>query len=254
MAEEEKTNEEGEAPEEKKSKLPMMLGGGGVAVLGLAYLAATMAVPSPKVVRRFSGPFVVQLFEDKIHINLNEEGKKRFLQMNFNVVYTAYEEPYMAARVADPLYMPYVDDCIRRVCMLKKIDDVTGNNQDLFLQELRSSLGPIIFPVHVGATPKPTDRDEASGISPGLSIGKATFRSPFDEGLLYVDAVALTIRLGDGEEVTFEGTENDLELTDERGGIVYLDMTSITEEFKGEVPIGVHGTLREVLLKDLLIQ
>lgn len=258
MADEEKNENKGaeDAGEEKKSKKPLFLGGGIALLLGLAYVAATMAVPSPKEIRRYAGPFVVQLFPDKIHINLNEEGKKRFLQMNFNVVYMAYDEAYISARIADPLYSPYVHDCIRRVSMPKKIEDVMGGpaRTQLYTQEIRDAIGPILFPVHIGATVKATDQDLESGIAPGLSHSKATFRPPFDEGLLKIDSAAMTVQLGEGEAVEFKGTEDDLELTDELGRTLFLDVTGLNPEFSGDVSVGIHGAVREVLVKDLLVQ
>lgn len=257
MADEPKNeNEDAQEPQATKSKKPLFLGGGAVLLLGLAYLAATLAVPGQREIRRFKGPFVIQLFANKIHINLNVDGKKRFLQMNFNAVYTAYEESYVAARVADPLYLPYIDHAVRAVSMQKTIDDVMGGQTrtQLYLQEIREVVGPILFPVHVGPTEKPTDRDEASGLAPGLSIGEATFRVPFDQGRLFVDGPARTVRLGEGEPVEFDGSEDDLRVADEQGRVVYLDVTALEATFQGELPIGIKGSVREVLLKDLLVQ
>jgi hypothetical protein len=259
MADEEK--KEGAAPEATEAKAggkrkPLVLGAGFVVVLIAAYFAALMAVPSKHKERRFEGPFSLQLFNEKIHVNLAEEGKKRFLQMNFNVIFVAYEEAYVQHRVADPLYLPYVDDAVRRVSMLKTIDDLIGDKAatGIYLEEIREAIDPILFPVHVGNTEKPTAPDEASGIGPGLSIGKSTFRGPLDQHVLHVDGKARTVRLDDGPEVAFQGDEHDVEVRDAQDRTVYLDVSAFEEGFQGDLPIGVHGQVREILLKDLLIQ
>jgi flagellar basal body-associated protein FliL len=179
MAEQEK---QAEQPPPKGGKKKLMLVGGGVGLLGFAYLAAMMAMPAASEVRRFAGPFVVPLFDEKFHTNLDEEDHTRFLQMNMNLVFVAYEEQYVATRRADPLYKSYMLDAILRVSFTKRIDQVLGDQVALgvYLEEIRAAVDPILFPVHVGEGEKATALDPDSGLGPGLSLEDSTFRGSFD--------------------------------------------------------------------------
>jgi hypothetical protein len=256
MAEEEKN----EAPPKEKKPAKKgkkgLLVGGFVGLLGFAYLAAMMAIPAGNEVRRFAGPFVVPLFDEKFHTNLDDEDHTRFLQMNMNLVVVAYEEAYVAARRLDPLYQSYMLDAILRVSFTKRIDQVLGDQVALgvYLEEIRTAVDPILFPVHIGEGMKPTELDPASGLGPGLSIEDASLREAWDEHVLHVDAAARTLRLDEGPEVPFQGREDDLEVRDDRGRAVFIDVTGIVEDFVGEVKVGTKGRLRKVLAKDLLVQ
>ena len=260
MAEEQenKTEETPAADEVKPAggKKKLFLGGGVVGLLGAAYLAATMAVPSTDQPRRFQGPFVIPLFEDKFHVNLDEDGYTRFLQMNVNLVYVAYEEAYVTARIADALYQPYLRDAMLQASFTKRIEEVLGDQVVLtvYLEEIRDAVDPILFPVHVGTGSKPTDLDIESGVGPGLSIGDSTFRGRYDEHVLHVDLPAGTVRLDEGPDGPFAGHEEDLEVTNAEGLTLFLDMTAVEEEFQGEISVGVQGRVRKILAMDLLVQ
>ena len=115
-------------------------------------------------------------------------------------------------------------------------------------------LDPILFPVHIGATGLPLDRDEASGLRPGVSFDEATFRGRFHDHLLKVDAVAQTLQIDDGPVFEFEGDEEDLELHTAAGRTVYVDVTEIVGDFQGEVKVGVHGRIRQLFASDLIAQ
>jgi hypothetical protein len=246
---------EAEAAAPARKPKALKLGVGAAIILALAFAAVTLGVPGEGEARRFAGPFVVPLFEEKVNSNLAEEGRKRFLQMNMNVVYDAYEEAYVVARIGDPLYMPFLRDAVLRVNITKNVDQVFDRvSMSTYLEEIREAVEPILFPVHVGDTARPTDRDPESGLTPGLSMNEATFRGALDEHVLVVDAVAGTLRLGEGPETAFEGGESDLEVRDERGRTLYLDVTSLEEGFRGEVPVGVKGRVRRILCQDFLVQ
>ena len=49
--------------------------------------------------------------------------------------------------------------------------------------------------------------------------------------------------------ILFQGDEDDLEVRSAVGDTVYIDVTHAMPEFKGEVQIGVHGKLRNVILE-----
>lgn len=254
MADEEK--KDAAAPEKKPRGKKGLILGGVVGLLGFAYVAAMMAVPAKDNVRRFDGPFVVPLFDEKFHTNLDDEDHTRFLQMNMNLVFVAYEEAYVAARRIDPLYQSYMLDAILRVSFTKRIDQVLGDQVALgvYLEEIRTAVDPILFPVHVGAGEKPTALDPESGLGPGLSIEDSTLREGWDEHVLHVDATAGTLRLDEGPETAFQGHEDDLEVRDDRGRSVFVDVTAVVKDFQGEVKVGTKGRLRRVLANDLLVQ
>ena len=75
---------------------------------------------------------------------------------------------------------------------------------------------------------------------------KSTFRGRFHDHVLHVDAVNKTLKLGDGDETTFNGSEEDLVIYSVDGRSLYLDVTQIEPEFVGEIQVGVMGIAREV--------
>ncbi|MEM7516210.1 MAG: flagellar basal body-associated FliL family protein [Planctomycetota bacterium] len=239
----------------KKSKKGLILGGGVLGVLGAAYLAATMAVPSPPVQHRFAGPFVSPLSEENISVNLADNDHKRYLRLGLTVEYYSYEADYFLNRTADPLYQPYLMNALQHVTNSRHRSEVSGEtNRMIFLEEIAEAIDPVLFPIHIGATTAPFDQDVDSGLKPGYSMSEGTFRGKFHEHLLIVDAVEQTVRIDGGPVVDFEGDETDLEVPDERGRTIYLNVSELTEGYQAEIPVGAHGRVQRILVEDFLIQ
>lgn len=234
---------------------PALLGGGALALVGLAYLVATLAVPTTREVRLFHGPFVAPLTQDKLTVNLRDEGNKRFLVMNLNVVFDAYEQDYVQRRALDPLYVAQLKNALLGLASRRSRTEVLGEaSQPIFLEEVRDAVEELVFPVHVGRGASPFQADPESGLAAGRTIEASTFRGPFDLNQLKVDTGARTIAWGDGEPVPYEGHETNLELRSPDGQTLYVDVTGAVPGFEGEVPIGVLGRLRQVLWNEVLVQ
>ncbi len=261
MADEEKNeNEEAEGAAEgeeepTKSKKPLILGGGVFALVAVAWIASMMAVPAVVKVPSYSGPFVAPLTDQQIQVNLKGEGARRFLVMSLNAVYDAYEEPYVAGRMTDALYMPLFMDAVIDIGSRKDREQVTSQaDRDIFKQELRTAVDPILFPVHIGTAMTPYEKDDLSGLGPGESIYDATLRGPHHEHVVHIDALEKTIQLDEGDVVTYEGTESNLELIGSMGKVVFVDVTDIDPEFVGDVNVGVQGRIRRLTFSELLVQ
>lgn len=258
MADEEEKPEgaEEENGEEKSgNKKPLVLGGGVLALVAVAYIASLMAVPGAPKEQSFSGPFVAALSERKIQVNLLGESGKRFLVMSLNAVFEAYEEAYIAERLADPLYMPLVSDALIDIGSQKERQEISSlADRDAFKEEIRIALDPILFPVHCGDAVTPYATDTASGVAPGDSTYEGTLRGPLFEHVLHVSVPDRTIQLDNGEPVTFVGGESNLQVRNEMGRHVFLDVRNIKEGFEGEVSIGVRGRIRQIKFSELLVQ
>jgi hypothetical protein len=246
----------------------LLLGGGGiVAVLGLALALALMGVPvkQPEV-PRLEGPFVTGLSKSDIQVNLSGEGSKRYLVMRLNAEYYAYDEAYVAGRLAggdgteaaaseDPLYTATLQDAMLRLAATKTRDQVTDPVMiDAFLEELREAVDPVLFPVCIGDSKSQRQRDSVSGLRTGDSTLESSLRGLLHESALLVDAAAKTISLDGGPPVRFEGTERDLRVVSKDGASAYVDVTGIVPEFSGEVPIGVPGRVRGIYRESFLVQ
>ena len=262
MAEEEKQeqeeaaaaeNAEGEAP---KKKTGLLIGGGAVAVLALAFAASIMAVPSKPEIKRLKGPLTSPLTEEAFNVNLRDNQSKRYLKFKLHCEYYAFSKEYFASRLADPLYFPRLKDSVVRISASRSVEEVTGKvNQPQFLQELVEVIDIDMFPIHIGKTAIPSDKHEESGLKTGFSASDATFRGYFYEHVLIVDAMRKTIQLDkDGPVTEFEGTETDLEIESVDGKTLYVDVTELKEEFVGEVMVGVFGTLHNLLVEEWILQ
>ncbi|MBL8858710.1 MAG: flagellar basal body-associated FliL family protein [Planctomycetes bacterium] len=257
-----------EAP--KKSKKGLMFGGGGALVVILGALAATMAKPEKKVERHLlRGPFVSNLSKNEITVNLAGEGSKRYLVMELNVEYFAYEESYVTARLGtgavkgdaagapsgDPLYLAMLQDALLKIAARKTRDQVTDQVQiDTFLEEVRVAVDPLLFPVCVGDSHGQTMPDTVSGLRVGESIATATFRGMLHDHEIVVNALEKTVRLDDGPAVGYQGTERDLRVENPQKEYVFLDVTTLKPEFVGKVPIGLAGKVRQIYRKKFLVQ
>ncbi|MDA1264771.1 MAG: flagellar basal body-associated FliL family protein [Planctomycetota bacterium] len=256
MADKEKPDEEAVAEGEenaeeqpKKNRGPLKL------LLGIGLLVATggtlamMAIPAKEKEHKFGGPFFANLGEE-IVVSTPDGNGTRYVKFRSDCEYAAYEQSYFAARVADPFYLPYLKSKAQLVASSRSIEDTAiGPGREEFAAALRTKLEPIIFPVHIGKTANALDIDAKSGIRPGVSHHMATFRGRFYDHTLHVDVPAGILRLGDGPEITFRGDEDDLEVRSAIGDTVYVDVTHAQPGFQGELQIGVHGKLRNVILE-----
>lgn len=257
---------ESEAPEETqaaaeateasaKSKKPIVFLGAALGIVALAFVAVQMAAPKADETPHFQGPFNAELFPDKFQVNLAGNGQKRYLQFVLNVIYEAYEENAVIERAQDPLYEPFLQSTALAVCSSKTVDQIQGRaNKEALMEELRAELEPVLFPVFLGEAKQALGADPESGLRPGDSVDEATFRGRYYEHVLVVDPVAKTIRLDEGEPVTYTGEETDLCVRAPDGSTLYLDVTGLDPEFAGEIHVGVKGRIRRVLPKYFLVQ
>lgn len=90
----------------------------------------------------------------------------------------------------------------------------------------------------------PSGGDTVSGVRPAsTSAALDTVIGPAGAHKLTIDAVAKTIKLNNGDAVSYTGSETDLAVNDGSGGIVHLDATGIGSSFQGQVSIASTGSL-----------
>jgi flagellar basal body-associated protein FliL len=262
--EEKKTPEEGGAapgasPPTAKRK-GLFLGGGVVGLIGLAWALALVAVPSgnghPEPKHRIAGPFMADISPTAgFQVNLSGDGGKHYLSLKLNVEVDAFEESYATSRASQPLYQAKLTDAVLRTASQKtkgELDNAVG--REVFRDELRVALDPVLFPVHVGDEHLPEGAHEESGLRPGRSCARASMRSLFFEHGLHLDVPRKLVRLDDGKDVPFQGDETDLFVADARGKGVYLDMSGLAPDFVGRVPVGTFGRVRNVYFNTFLTQ
>jgi hypothetical protein len=221
----------------------------------LAFLASMAMSPKPLEYKVFGGDYVTPVSSGDITTNLRGSGSKRFVSLKMNANYEAYDEAYVAARITDPVYSARITDAVLEASSRRTVEEISeGALREVFREELRRAIEPILFPVHIGMSPTPAGSDPLSGIGPGDSIYNSTLRTPLYDGKLFVDAPAGTLRLGDGPEYRITGKEHDLRLEDGRGDYVYLDVTELAPNFRGQVLIGTHGRVRELFFENYTIQ
>ncbi|QDU70035.1 flagellar basal body-associated FliL family protein [Engelhardtia mirabilis] len=250
----EPASEEELAAKAQKKKL-IKIAGGAVGLVLMAWVASVVAKPAPEEYKEFLGPWVAPVTPSKIQTNLRGDGSKRFLIMQANAMFEAYDEVYATTRTADPIYMALIKDAMLEISSKRTVDDVMGGAmRDVFKRELRDAIDKLMFPVHIGDAVNPADPDSQTGIKPGFSIYESTLRTPLYDLKLFVDAPVGTLRLGDGPEVRFTGEERDLRVEDGSGYTVYLDLTELDPTFHGQIRVGTHGRIRELLFEDYAVQ
>ena len=259
MAEEETPAEENAEEEAAQSsgKKGLKLGVIALLLVSIAGVGAVMAVPGDDRIPTFDGPFVMPLaFEvDAMTVNLSGEGARRFLVMDLKVEFDAYEEPYGSVRIADPLYLAKLQDTLLTIASQKTPDEVLEiGTQEIFIEQLTTSIEPLLFPVHIGDTETPMMMDDDSHLRPGISSFESTMRNPIFNQVITVDAPGKTLQLADGEPTGFNGTEEDLMLKDASGRTVFVNVTGIDETFVGEIPVGVKGRVRSLYKVKFIIQ
>jgi len=238
----------------------VLLGGGVVGLIALAWALSLVAVPAGGKHdgggHRIGGPFVADVSPSAgFQVNLAGDGGKHYLSLKLDVEVDAFEEGYATARATQPLYQAKLTDAVLRTAAQKtkgELDNAVG--REVFREELRVALDPVLFPVHVGDEHAPENAHEESGLRPGPSIARSSLRGLFYEHALHVDSARRLVRLDRGKEVTFQGDETDLFVSDERGKGVYVDVSALHGDFVGEVPVGTFGRVRNVYFNTFLTQ
>jgi flagellar basal body-associated protein FliL len=238
----------------------MFLGGGIVGLIGLAWALSIVAVPSggghDEKAHRIGGPFMADVSPSAgFQVNLAGDGGKHYLSLKLNVEVDAFEEGYATARASQPLYQAKLTDAVLRTASQKTKGELdNGVGREVFRDELREALDPVLFPVHVGDEHSPEAAHEESGLRFGRSVARSSMRGLFYDHVLHVDATKKSLRLDDGNELTFLGDEPDLFVADARGKGVYVDVGGLHADFVGTVPVGTFGRVRNVYFNTFLTQ
>jgi flagellar basal body-associated protein FliL len=265
-AEENKSPEQTAAPTDGAAaasnlarKKGLFLGGGVVGLIALAWALSIVAVPSSghhEEQHHIGGPFVAEVSPSAgFQVNLSGDGGKHYLSLKLNVEVDAFEESYAGARASQPLYQAKLTDAVLRTASQKskgELDNAVG--REVFRDELRIALDPVLFPVHVGDEHAPDDPHAPSGLRFGRSIARSNMRGLFYEHALHLDVARKSIRLDDGKDISFHGDEADLFVADARGKGVYVDVSSLQEDFVGDIGVGTFGRVRNVYFNTFLTQ
>jgi flagellar basal body-associated protein FliL len=236
--------------EEAGAKRPkkLMLAGGVASVMASAGIAAMLAIPSRTTTLNYAGPFSHILFEEQFTCNIEEDGHTRFLQMKPVAKVMAYDSDYMEIRTEDELYAPEVENAVFSVASTKTLEEIYGDiNKSTFSEELRDALDPVLFPVHIGDSRLPWDIDSGSGLRPGLSSDKNSFRGRFHEHALHVNAVGRELWIDDGPKTPFDEGGLDVRIVSSEGDVIFVDTSGLEEGFVGKVKLGVKGQIKSIL-------
>lgn len=260
---------EGEA-KPAKSKTPMLVGGGALAMVALGWVLALMAVPKKhdEPPAHLEGPFVARLSKTEIQVNLAGESSKRYLVMMLNGEYMAYDESYVNGRlgiaggagghdapVEDPLYTIQLKNALLSLASTRTREQVTDPVQiESFLEEARRAVEPVLFPCYLGDSHSPHHADSMSGLRLGDSMDNTKMRGLLHDHHIEVDRAAKKLRFDEGAPVAFEGEERDVKLVNEGGDEVWVDLSELKEGFSGKVDVGVPGRLRKIYRESFLVQ
>ncbi len=253
-------DEEGAATEEggkKKSKGNIKLLGGVIGLIGAGTILAVMAMPKTAKTPTFVGPAMHVFLPDADMVgNPLDDNFSRYIKFKPSCSYMAYDLAYPEARRQDPHYETILKQAMQFTISQYRIDEVmAGANRDAFAAALEDVAEPILFPVHLGMTMSPYDPDEESGLRLGDSQDReGSFRGPFYDHVLKVDAPKKTLQLDDGPEVSFTGNEYDLLVEAEDGTKLYVDVLNLDENFEGEVNVGIMGRIRRMFTGDIIAQ
>ena len=254
MAEEAEKAETEEGPGKSKKKL-MGIVGGAVGVILLAFVASKAMAPKEEPYEVFTGDYVAPVTAEGITVNLIGQGSKRFLALELQANFEAYDETYVINRTADLVYMARITDAAIDVAARRTVDEIGDETmREVFREELRREIEPILFPVHFGDAALPNEPDRESGVGPGDSLYESTLRTPLYDGKLFIDAPAGTLRIDDGPEYRITGEETDLRVEDGTGKYTFVDLTGLDPAFVGRIKIGTHGRVREILFGKIVIQ
>lgn len=263
MADEENKDDpeaEDGAPEEggeKKSKGNVKLLGGVIGLIGAGTMLAVIAMPKTTKAPSYVGPSMHVFLPDADMVgNPLDDNFSRYIKFKPSCSYMAYDIAYPESRRLDPHYETILKQAMQFTISQYRIDEVmAGANRDAFAAALKDVAEPILFPVHLGPTASPYDPDEESGLRLGDSQDRdGTFRGPFHDHVLKVNAPKKTIQLDDGPEVNFNGGEYDLLIEAEDGSKLYVDVINLDKEFEGEVNVGIMGRIRRMFTGDIIAQ
>ncbi|MEO6709642.1 MAG: hypothetical protein ABI054_14550 [Planctomycetota bacterium] len=260
-----------EAPAASSTKKSMLVGAGSaIAVLALAFVTSLMAVPKKIHVPHLEGPFVAKLSKEPLQKNLAPAGGKRYVAMLVQAEYYAYSEAYVQGRLGggggggehaapgkgeDQLYLAMLKDALLTAMGTKTPEQITDAAMvDVFLEEVREAVDPVLFPVYVGESMTPYQPDPKSGLKVGEDNMRATLRGLLHEHALKVDGSAMTIALDGGSAIPFTDHDSNLKVISQTGDFVFLDCTGFEHGFSGPVPVGVPGRVRRIFKDSLIVQ
>jgi hypothetical protein len=253
---EEEENPETDDQESKSGKKKgIVLGGGIVGLVALAHVMFLMAVPGIPGNPPFSGPYLLDLTEEKLQVNLAGDGGKHFLVTKLKAEYEAYEQGYITSLGADEIFLARKRDALIGVSRYKtkaELDDPIS--VAAFMEELRTVLDQLLFPIHFGNASEATQPDGTSGLRAGPSIERSTMRGGYQGHVIKLHVLLKTISLDDGPTVQFEGDEVDLLLENEAGLTLFVDVSAVDPSFTGEVSVGTMGRIRQILCDDFIVQ
>jgi hypothetical protein len=244
--------------EPKNSKRGLIFSSSILCVVAAAAATAFLGVP-----RENSWDytrFVVPLKAEPFEVNLADGGRRRYLVMDLVVDVRSYDEEATRAWVADPICVSYLDHAINSVgsaATMEEVYDITGPDGisgKLFMEQIRASVERVIFAVQFGDASDPMAPDSESGLAPGISSSKSTLRGPLSEHSIQLDCIMHTIQFDDGEMFSFDGTEDDVQITNSAGQSLYVDLTGVELDFVGEVHVGVSGRVLSVLKRKFVVQ
>ncbi|MEO1695658.1 MAG: hypothetical protein AAFU73_00090 [Planctomycetota bacterium] len=252
--EEEPTEEGTEEGAEPKSKGPLKLLVGVVALIATGAILAMMAVPSKEKLPVFAGPSMHTFFADKVVGNPLDDNYSRYLSFEPSCSFLAYDLAYPESRRIDPHYETWLRESFQAALARYRIADIMSgstpgeeNSRPEFAAELEALAEPILFPVHLGETAAPYDPDPSSGLRLGDSQDRdGTFRGAFWEHVLHVDAKAMTLQIGEGPVAEFSEGDYDVLVEAEDGTKIYVDTSELQEGFEGDVQVGVMGRIRRM--------
>lgn len=251
-----KEEPEEDGPESQSGKKKgVVLGGGIVGLVAAAYLMFLVAVPSSEGNPPFDGPFLLELTAEPLQVNLAGDGGKHYLVMTLKARYEAYSESYATSAAIDPIFVATEKHALISATRHKtkaELDDQVG--EEVFLNEIRDIINPLLFPIHFGGNPEPDQGDEASGLRPGHSVNQSTMRGGYMAHVVHLDSNAKTIALDNGPTVQFEGHEVDLLLESEFGLTLHVDVSHLNDGFQGDVSVGTHGRIVKILYDKFIVQ
>jgi hypothetical protein len=251
----EKKDDKAAAPADPAKKKKLLAIGGVVGGLALAFVAAMFAVPKKEAETKVQllGPFVGPITPKKVQVN--DSGGRGYIVFELNLKHDAYSGDYLASRASDPVCQAEILDALVTIASAKSRNDMTDKvGKPVFLEEVRAAIDPLVFPVCVGSGQTATDADVESGLAPGDSMTKSTFRGLLEEHVLHVDAVQKKLRADDGAEITFTGEERDLQVPCGTDMFIWVDVSELKPEFVGEVKFGIRGRTLRVLWNEVLLQ
>ena len=158
---------------------PVKLVGGVVGLVAAGGLLAVLAVPAKKVRPRLEGPFFAQLTEEPVPVSTIDSDNRRYVKFAVDAEYKAYREEYVIERWQDPFFAPTLRSRIEFAASDKTIKEISeGMNRDVFAEQLRDELDEVVFPLHIGETRNPIDKDRPPACGPASPATTPTSAAP----------------------------------------------------------------------------